>query len=132
MARAVDGEALFVQQIADAPDQQDLVMLVVAPVPAPLDGLELGKFLFPIPQHVRLDRTQVAHLANGEVALGGDGRKVGVNSAGIRHDSVTFLFLYLLPSVVLSAGCAGEAFAGLAAPASTARIPAPNSGARAA
>ena len=35
VARAIDGEALFVQQIADAPDQQDLVMLVIAPVAAP-------------------------------------------------------------------------------------------------
>ena len=36
IARAADGEALFVQQRADAADQQHFVMLIVAAVATPL------------------------------------------------------------------------------------------------
>src|SRR4051812_44243972 len=62
VARAADGEAFFVKQFADAADEQDFVMLVVAPVAAPLDGLELRELLLPIPEHVRFDAAQLAHL----------------------------------------------------------------------
>ena len=65
MPRTVDREALLVEQVADPPDQQHFVMLVVAPVAAPLHRLQLREFLLPIPEHVRLHRTQVAHLADG-------------------------------------------------------------------
>src|SRR5689334_16749241 len=74
MAGAVDREPLLVEQVPDAPYEQDFVMLVVAAVATALDGLELCEFLLPIAEHVWLDGTQVAHLADGEVALGGDGR----------------------------------------------------------
>jgi hypothetical protein len=70
VARAVDGEALFVEQFADAADQQHLVVLVVAPVAAALDRLELREFLFPVAQDVRLDRAQFADFADREIALG--------------------------------------------------------------
>src|SRR5689334_3533478 len=85
MARAVDREALLVEQVADAADQQHLVVLVVAAVAATLHRLELRELLLPIAKHVRLHRTQVAHLANREIALGGDLRKVRLGSAGFRH-----------------------------------------------
>ena len=44
VARATDREALFVKQVADTTDQQHFVVLVVAPVAAPLHRLELGKY----------------------------------------------------------------------------------------
>src|SRR6516162_1644902 len=69
VAGAVDGEALLVEEVADAPDEQDFVMLVVAAVAAALDRFELREFLLPVTEHVRFDRTEVADLADGEVAL---------------------------------------------------------------
>ncbi len=87
MARAVDREALLVEEVADAADQQHFVVLVVAAVAAPLHRLQLREFLLPVTEHVRLDRTEVADLANREVTLGGDRRQVGVSSAGFRHGS---------------------------------------------
>src|SRR5687767_3298428 len=81
VARTVDREPLLVEQVADATDQQHLVVLVIAPVAAPLDRLELRELLFPVAQHVRLDRTEVTDLADREVALRGDRREVGLSSA---------------------------------------------------
>src|ERR1700751_5591146 len=72
--RAIDRESLLVEEIPDAADEQNFVVLIVAAVAAALDRLELREFLLPIAEHVRLDRTQVADLADGEVALGGDRR----------------------------------------------------------
>ena len=69
VARAADGEPLLVQEIAYAADQQHFVVLVVAPVAAPLDRFELREFLLPVAQNVRLDTAQFAHLADGEVAF---------------------------------------------------------------
>src|SRR3954470_22927199 len=47
VAGAVDGEAVLVEQLADAPDQQHLVVLVVAAIAATLQGLQLSEFLLP-------------------------------------------------------------------------------------
>ena len=74
VARAVDRESLLVEEVADAPDQQHFVVLVVAPVAPPLHGLQLRELLLPVAQHVRLHRAQVADLADREIALGGDRR----------------------------------------------------------
>ena len=87
MPRPIDGESLFVEKIADAPYQQNFVMLVVAAIAATFDGLELRELLFPVAQDVRLDRTKVADLADREISLGGDRRKFGLNSIVIRHGS---------------------------------------------
>ena len=87
MARTVDREALLVEQVANAPDQQYLVVLVVAAVAAPLHRLELSEFLLLITQHVRLDRAKVADLAYGEVALGGYRRERGLSLPGLGHGS---------------------------------------------
>src|SRR5574341_2316517 len=45
VAGAADGEPLLVQQLADAADQQHLVVLVIPAVPAALHRLELGELL---------------------------------------------------------------------------------------
>ena len=73
-ARAADREALLVKQRTNAADEQHFVMLIIAAIAAALHGLELSEFLFPVPQHMRLDATQVADFADGEVTLGGNGR----------------------------------------------------------
>src|SRR4051794_34240338 len=70
VARAADREPLLVQQLANAANQQHLVVLVIAPVAAPLHWLELGELLLPVAQHVRLDAAELAHLTDREVALG--------------------------------------------------------------
>src|SRR4051812_41909035 len=75
VARAADGEALVVQEVADAPDHQHLVVLVVAAVAPPLHRPQLRELLLPIPEHVRLDAAQLADLTDGEVALGRNSRK---------------------------------------------------------
>src|SRR5437899_7794229 len=69
VARTADSESLLVEQLADAPDQQHLVMLVVAAIAAPLDRTKLGEFLLPVAQDVRLNAAQLAHFPDGEVAL---------------------------------------------------------------
>src|SRR3546814_9971426 len=71
VARAADGEALFIQQRTDAADQQDFMMLIVAAVAAALDRLELGEFLFPVAQHMRFDAAEIADFSYGEVTIGG-------------------------------------------------------------
>src|SRR5574343_2053331 len=75
ITRTADGKALIIKQLANTPDEQDFVMLVIAAVTAPLDRLQLGEFLFPVAQHMRLDATKLAHLTDGEVALGRNGRQ---------------------------------------------------------
>src|SRR5437762_73080 len=81
VARPADGEALFVEQLADAADEQHFVVLVIAPVAAPLHRLQLGELLLPVAQDVRLHPAQLAHLTDGEVALGGDRRKFSFPAA---------------------------------------------------
>ena len=73
IASPADGEALLVQQVANAANEEHLMVLVVAPVATPLHRLELRELLLPVAQHIRLHATQVADLTDGEVALGGDG-----------------------------------------------------------
>src|SRR5581483_615809 len=76
LARAADGEALVVEQAADAPDHLHILRLVVAAVAAPLHRSQLGEFLLPVAQHVRLDGAQLADLADREVALVRDVRQL--------------------------------------------------------
>src|SRR5690606_16526556 len=78
LAGATDGEALLVEQAADLPDEDDVVALVVAAVPAALQRLELRKLLFPVAQDVRLDGAEIADFADGEVALARDCGKLAV------------------------------------------------------
>ena len=74
VARAADGEAVLVEQFADAADEQHLMVLVVAPVTAAFDRLQLREFLLPVAQHMRLHAAQFAHLTDREVALRRDRR----------------------------------------------------------
>ncbi|CAG9197790.1 hypothetical protein BVI2075_230198 [Burkholderia vietnamiensis] len=75
IARAVDREPLFVQQLANPPNQQHFVMLVIPAVTAPLHRPQLRELLFPVAQHMRLDPAQLADFADREVALRGNRRQ---------------------------------------------------------
>ena len=78
VARPADGEALFVQQASNLPDDQYVLTLIVPPVAAALNGLQLRELLFPVAQHVRLHAAQIAHLADGEVALPRNRRQIAI------------------------------------------------------
>ena len=79
IARPTDGEALVVQQVADASDHQHLVVLVIPAVASPFHGPQLGELLLPIAQDMRLDATQLRNFTNREVPLGGNGWKLGAH-----------------------------------------------------
>ena len=74
-ARATDGEALFVQQFANAANQQDFVMLVVATIASSFHRPQLRKLLLPVAQYMRFNTAQLADFSDGEVAFGWDGRQ---------------------------------------------------------
>src|ERR1700730_934378 len=78
VARPADGEALVVEQAPDLADDDHVLALVVAPVAAALDGLQLGEFLLPVAQHVRLHAAQLTLLSDGEGALAGNRRQLRV------------------------------------------------------
>ena len=61
------------------------MMLVIATVAAPLDRTQLGEFLLPVAQDMRLYATQLAHFTDREVALGRNGRKTFPAIAGCCH-----------------------------------------------
>src|SRR5262249_29887899 len=84
LARTRDREALVVEQRADLPDHQHVMALVIATVAASLDRLQVGEFLLPIAQHVRLDATQLADFPNGEIAFGRYDRQFAI-AALIQH-----------------------------------------------
>jgi hypothetical protein len=73
VAGSADGEALFIQEAPNLPNDEHILALIVAPVAAALDGLQLRELLLPVAQHVRLDAAQLADFADGEVALPGIG-----------------------------------------------------------
>src|SRR5262249_39617037 len=84
LTRAADREALFVQQAADLADDQHVLPLIIAAIAAPLDRLQLRKFLLPVAQYVRLHAAKLAHFTDGEVALSGDWGKFVV-IPGFQH-----------------------------------------------
>src|SRR5690606_11338276 len=91
-----DRKAFFVEKMPDSTDQQDLVMLIITPVAAPLQRLKLRELLFPVAQHVWLDATQFADLANREITLGGNGRQVDGSFAcahGLIWDHLSFIIV---------------------------------------
>ena len=71
---SADGKSLFIQEAADLPNDQHVLPLIIPPVAAALDGLELREFLFPVAQHMRFDAAQVADFTDGEIPLSGDRR----------------------------------------------------------
>src|SRR5262249_46360203 len=88
VAGTADGEALVVKELADTADEKGFVMLVITPVAAALDGVQLREFLLPITEHVRLDAAQLAHFADGEVALRRDRRQLGAAMTCFHGSSV--------------------------------------------
>ncbi len=78
VAGSADGKALFVEQAANLPNDEHVLALIVAPVAASLDRLELREFLLPIAKHMRLDAAQIAHFADREVALPRDRRQFAI------------------------------------------------------
>ena len=88
VACAADGKTFFVEKLADAPYQQNLVMLIVAAVAAALERLQLGELLLPITQDMRLDATQIADFSDREIALRRDWRqflRAGFRAACLHH-----------------------------------------------
>lgn len=71
---ATDSEAVFIEQAADLAHDDHILPLIITPVTAPFERLELGELLLPVAQHVRLDIAQVTYLTDGEVALAGNDR----------------------------------------------------------
>ena len=71
---AANGKPLFIQEAPDLPNDQHVLPLLIAAVAATLDGLELGEFLLPIAQHMRLDAAQVADFTDGEIPFSRDRR----------------------------------------------------------
>lgn len=69
MPSTVDRKALFVEKLADATNEKNLVVLIIPTVAAPLYRLELRKLLLPIPQNMGLDLAKFTDLTNGEVTL---------------------------------------------------------------
>src|SRR6202451_674147 len=78
VAGSADGEALLIEQTANLADDKYVLTLIIAPVTAPLDRFELREFLLPVAEHVRLDAAQVAHFADGEVALPRHRRQIAI------------------------------------------------------
>jgi len=76
--RSANGKPLFIQQAAYLPNDQHILPLIIPTVAAALDGLELGEFLLPIAQHMRLDAAQVADFTDGEVPLPRDRRQFAI------------------------------------------------------
>ena len=71
LTRATDREALLVQEAPDLADDNHVLALVITPVAAPFDRLELWKLLLPVAQHVRFDAAQVTDFTDREVAFTG-------------------------------------------------------------
>src|SRR5690554_245389 len=66
---AADGKSLVIEQRTNLANQQHVLALIITSIAAPLYRVEHGKLLLPITQHVWFDITELAHLANGEVAF---------------------------------------------------------------
>ena len=69
IASAADREPLFVQQAANLPNDEHVLALVITPIAAALDRLELREFLLPIAKHMGFDAAQIAYFADREIAL---------------------------------------------------------------
>src|SRR5690606_22344120 len=77
-------EALLIEKAADLPNDQHILTLVVAPVAAALDRLQLRKLLLPVAQHMRLHPAELADLADREIAFSRYRREVVV-IPGFQH-----------------------------------------------
>src|SRR5690606_18412771 len=62
--------------------QENFMMLVITAVTPPFQRFQLRELLLPVPQNMRFHATQFADFANGEVALGRNGRQINGRFAG--------------------------------------------------
>jgi len=67
--RSRDGKALVVEQPLDFEDSFDIFAAIQAVAAGALDGLQRGKFRFPIAQNEGLRRRQTAHFSDTEKTL---------------------------------------------------------------
>ena len=81
---AAYGIALFIQETTYLPDHDYVLALIIAAITPALHRFELGKFLLPVAQYVRLDLAQVTYLANREVSLARN-RGEFIVVAGFQH-----------------------------------------------
>jgi hypothetical protein len=70
---------LVIQEASDFANHHHFMALVIAAIASPLHGPELREFLFPVAQYMGFDTAQLAHLTNGEIALGWNRRKQTVH-----------------------------------------------------
>ena len=92
LTRATDSEAVFIEQAADLAHDDHILPLIITPVTAPFERLELGELLLPVAQHMRLDIAQVTYLTDSEVALAGNDRQ-SVMAAGFQHTPLPALLI---------------------------------------
>jgi hypothetical protein len=64
-----DCETFIVQKTSDLSNDQNVLTLVIASIAPTFNRLQLWELLLPIPEYVRLDRTEIAYLTNREVSL---------------------------------------------------------------
>src|SRR5690606_23484695 len=64
LPRTADREPFLVEKATDLADDQHVLTLVVTAIAAAFDGLQLGEFLLPVPQHVRFDRAELADFTD--------------------------------------------------------------------
>ena len=86
---------MLIKQAFDLPNQNDVLSLIVSSVASPLDRLELGEFRLPVAQHMGLDRTELANLTDGEIALRGNWREFVV-ILRFQHTLLLLLSVFVL------------------------------------
>src|SRR6056297_1214454 len=68
---ALDGHAVIVKKLADAPQKAHVRRPVISPPAGPLDRLDLTELAFPKPQHMCGNAKPVGHFADGAERVGG-------------------------------------------------------------
>ena len=81
LARARNGEALFIEQALDFENRLDILAAIEAVAAGALDRLERGEFCLPESQHEGLGGRQAADFADAEQTLLGNRRR-SLRSAG--------------------------------------------------
>jgi len=69
LARSTDRKTFVIQETPDLANDQNVLALVIAAVAPTLYRLQLWELLLPIPEYVRLDRTEIAYFTNRKVTF---------------------------------------------------------------
>jgi hypothetical protein len=69
LTRTTDRKAFVIEEATNLTDDQNVLTLIVTTVAPSLYRFKLWELLLPIPKYVRLDRTKIANLTYGEIAL---------------------------------------------------------------